>query len=480
MIEIDQDNKQYDEIFVSELPSEMLSCWNGKVHNQTLHFSTELQVNSISADSQGNYIFKSSPLFPEQTKDNSQFCVAYSREVIGESPKSFVEAFILQQSEEYNLSPSQPTSRSEENKLDESTHQIKMDHLENSSSILLNRKGRQNVTIPLKYTPSCIELCELGLSKEERPREQVTLLFTADCSEVHAYEVISSDSGESDHSDSIRLKECTRTLNNVESENTDEKNEFINHLFRTSNEMMGDAFMCRSSIISMRSYSFRESVDCPLHLLAMSCEDGSIRIIFYVAYREEVCPDEWNTRLDIIKVSELAVDGPITSLSFTVDHERRNIVKLLIGSIWGFCCFFDLNECDCTFSGPHNIANGFWNSKYSEEDAVTSLHHLGISNGFNKVLIGLFSGRVILLSSNTLTEDSMNTKQSDVPLSSNCIFHTLLPYPILAIQSLKPYDAIIPDIIVITRRTIHVFRSSVEKIVNDTKERIENVMRQYV
>jgi hypothetical protein len=56
MIEIDQDNKQYDEIFVSELPSEMLSCWNGKVHNQTLHFSTELQVNSISADSQGEIL----------------------------------------------------------------------------------------------------------------------------------------------------------------------------------------------------------------------------------------------------------------------------------------------------------------------------------------------------------------------------------------------------------------------------------------
>jgi hypothetical protein len=481
MIQMDQENKQYDEIFVSELPSEMISCWNGEVQNQTLHFSTELHLNSISADSKGEYVFKSSPIFQEQSNEDTQFCTGYSRKVIDESLKSYVEGYILQQSEINNVNPNQATSRSEDNKLDESTHQIRQDLLENGASILINGKDYQNTTIPLKYNPTCIELCEFDVSiGEDRPKEQVTLLFSADCSEVHAHEVVTENSDVSSDSNSIRLKECVRTFNNVESENGDEKNEFVSQLFRSSNEILTDAMLCKSSIISMTSYSLCKSTESPLHLLAMACEDGSIRIIFYAAYKEEVSPDEWSVRLDIIKTSDFAVDGPITSLSFTAYHKKGNSVKLLVGSIWGFCCFFDLNECDFTFSGPFEIAKGLWNSKYNEDDAVTSLRHLRISNGCDEILIGLFSGKVVLLSlSNNLTKDSMGAEQRDMILTSNCIFHTSLPYPILAIQTLMPHVALIPDIIIITRRSIHVFRSSIGKMVNDTKERIEILLHKY-
>jgi len=477
---IDQDKRQYDEIFVSELPSEMISCWNGNVYNQSLNFSSELHLNSISADSQGDYIFKSSPIFQKQTDEDTQFCSAYSRGVADETLKSCIEAYVVEQCEVNTLGPYQATSRSEDNKLDDSTHQIRSDVLETGSSILVKGKGHQNQTIPLKYTPTCIELCEFDLSTEETPREQVTLLFAAHCSEVHAYELVSSTSDASNDSYTMSLKECVRTMNDLESVHRDEKDEFTSQLFSSSNELLGDAMICRSSIISMSSYCLRRTVDTPIHLLAMSCEDGSIRIISYVACKEEISPDEWNIRLQILKASEFVVDGPITSLSFTVDHEERNIVKLLVGSIWGFCCFFDFNEIDCTFSGPFHIASGFWNSKYNEEDSVTALHRLRISNDWDEILIGLFSGRVILLSlSNVLIQDGMSAEQRDMFVRSKSIFHTLLPYPILSIQTILPHNAMAPDIIVITRRTIHVFRSSVEKMVNDAKERIDILLHKY-
>lgn len=496
---VEKNKNQYHEIYVAELPSDMISSWNGKgsIENGSscLYFSTELHLNSLFVDHDGQYTLNSTPIVQSKAPDLNIFCTSYSRLAIKESSASYMEAYIMEESSEWNDSSPNPISKSEELKLDDSLHQIKpIDNRDAYSSILIKKNvsyngmaSKMKESMQLKFRASCAELFETGLKKHNKVlAESATLLFVSDSSKIRAYnnsfkdgyQVQSSEPTEySFDSDSHPWKECaTTSMDELESSSPHLGNDFINRFIGNSDLTFGNPWHFSSPITLLHSCILQNGGTDPLNLLTASCEDGTIRIILFEAHISEASPNKWTMCLKGRSISEFVVDGPITSLSFAIDREKKfHDVKLLVGSIYGFGCIFEFDYSQKKFLGPFVIAGGFWNSMYNEEDAVTAVKYLKELQNGREILIGLFSGRMILLTQTYgfSDHDEFDIQQREQYLRSNYMFHVLLPYPVFSLQSMEPHHAFGCDIVVITRRTIHVYRSHIDKLVQDAREKVD-------
>jgi hypothetical protein len=219
--------------------------------------------------------------------------------------------------------------------------------------------------------------------------------------------------------------------------------------------------------------------------LAIGCQDGSIRIITYLPkcpWKDMKLEDDAYS-FELLNISECIIDGPIASLSFQSRKEdNTDRLVLFAGSICGFACSFAqrLQE-SATFEDPCAIVEGLWDARLEDEDSVLTIceFQCGTTQSGRVIALGLHSGRILLLTACNLDQSDIDIDDSMQPFESHpryeCVWHCTLPYPIHDIQA-SP-NAMFPKMVVYTRRSLHLFRSSPESIAEAALKRIEQLIQ---
>mmetsp|Transcript_3665 Transcript_3665/g.6940 ORF Transcript_3665/g.6940 Transcript_3665/m.6940 type:complete len:318 (+) Transcript_3665:165-1118(+) len=224
--------------------------------------------------------------------------------------------------------------------------------------------------------------------------------------------------------------------------------------------------------------------------LAMGGIDGTVRIVTFHFFHKTNNNDQHALELRVANTSQYVVDGPIASLSFQSSTTTKSRIILYAGSICGFACSFLQSVGDPTyFERPILVVDGLWNPKLEDDDAVLSVceFHYGGVESSKVIAIGTFSGRLLLfarkgqgrdhdvdtLSNDIILDDEHSHEQQ--PSQSHpglyCFCHCTLPYPIHNIHVHQ--SSLLPELIIFTRRSIHLFRCNVDTLADLTLERIK-------
>ena len=275
-----------------------------------------------------------------------------------------------------------------------------------------------------------------------------------------------------------------------------------------------------SPITAMSSFTQLNHLDRPyMNGLSIGCQDGSICIITFLSKfslkGEEQDDDDDDDgggghlkddaySFELLNISEYVLDGSITSLSFQCrqdDIHKTERLVLFAGSVCGFACSFLQKSMDSTaFEDPCPIVEGLWDAKLEDEDSVLTIceFQCGAVKGGRAIALGLYSGRVLLFTDckfNPAQEyeidshsQSHSHSQSDLDDSVHgfesypryeCFWHCNLPYPVHDIRASASPNELFPEMVICTRRTLHLFRSTPEFIAEATLERIEDLIAKY-
>lgn len=193
----------------------------------------------------------------------------------------------------------------------------------------------------------------------------------------------------------------------------------------------------------------------PTNYLAMGCQDGTIRV---VSYTYNINQSEHT--LTAVACSDLVVDGPIVTLDISAssmklapaDSSAVPKKTLVVGSLCGFACaFHQSGDADRPFDGPEEIISNLWCGRIGAEDGVLCVKSIcvgGRDRLHGCIAIGTYSGRVLVF-------EQSNDSSSGYKLHWSC--H--LPYPIHAISAADLDGDGVNEILVTTRRSLHVFSS---------------------
>ena len=119
-----------------------------------------------------------------------------------------------------------------------------------------------------------------------------------------------------------------------------------------------------------------------------------------------------------------------------------------------------------------------WDGKLDAEDAILAVHafQAPMISGFG-VAIGTYSGRVFLyeciLANDTFHSEALNTEENGI-FATNFKFDLLwqdqLPYPVHSISVADVDDDNLSEIVVTTRKSIHIFHFDYDDVANATKQ----------
>ena len=259
------------------------------------------------------------------------------------------------------------------------------------------------------------------------------------------------------------------------------------------------------------SITVRKSDLASIHTLSVGCQDGSIRIITYALANENGNEQEqeeredkhcennqlkdMHQRFEILNISNFVIDGPVSALSYSrnesIENEEVRLV-LFAGSVCGFACwFYQIPNCDdYEFQGAYPLIDGLWDNRLRDDDAVLSIREFqyGGVEGGSIVAIGLYSGRLLLFERRTegrSEDDNEDTKNPYMYFTDkrdsatfHCVWNCTLPYPIRDIQVVA--DGIFSDMVVCTKRSIHLLRSNPDFFGEAAFERVERLINQFV
>lgn len=264
-----------------------------------------------------------------------------------------------------------------------------------------------------------------------------------------------------------------------------------------------------SAITAIHTFVYwnSDNIEDSLLGLAMGGFDGTVRIVTFHFVSINVNHDNPSAtsddKLQVANTSQYIVDGPIASLSFqsftttspSILLNERMI--LYAGSICGFACSFSQSLEDPTrFERPILIVDGLWNPKLDDDDAVLTVcefQYGGVESSNNVIAIGTYSGRILLFAPAWGQGNVCNTLYDAIPdkeQKSNvekqqqqqqqqqelfCFWHCTLPYPIHSIHVHSP-NHLLPELIVFTRRSVHLFQCNVDTIADLTLERIDRML----
>ena len=190
----------------------------------------------------------------------------------------------------------------------------------------------------------------------------------------------------------------------------------------------------------------------PINYIAMGCQDGIVRVVSYT-YEQS---SQSEHKFTVVGSSDLVVDGPIVTLDISSRTRQMPVIAdssipqisctLVVGSLCGFACaFHQSGGAEQPFGLPEEIISNLWCGRIGAEDGVLCVK--SISKGTNTcVAIGTYSGRVLIF-------EPTGANTSKYKLYWSC--H--LPYPIHAISSADLDGDGLNEILVTTRRSIHVF-----------------------
>jgi hypothetical protein len=158
---------------------------------------------------------------------------------------------------------------------------------------------------------------------------------------------------------------------------------------------------------------------------------------------------------------------------------------LYAGSICGFACSFSQSvENPTYFDKPILVVDGLWNPKLDDDDAVLSMceFQYGGVESSKAIAIGTFSGRLLLFapkgqgyySASCDMDDEGHEDDNVQQQELYCFWHCTLPYPVHSIHVHS--NGLLPELIVFTRRSIHLFRCNLDTIADSTLERIDRVL----
>ena len=182
-----------------------------------------------------------------------------------------------------------------------------------------------------------------------------------------------------------------------------------------------------------------------IYYLAISCQDGTIRVITFSVYpTTHDSYSDMNLSYYIYNVSEMIEDGPIVAITLSVASEPKLLptILLTIGSMCGTTCQYHQSDPYLHFQGPDTIGWSLWNPSLDIEDAITAIEGFDIL-----VVVGTCSGRIYMFQ-----------KQRSSPLYIQTLEQNLY-YPIhsIVIQRLANDERSV-EMIVSTRKSVHLFR----------------------
>ena len=218
------------------------------------------------------------------------------------------------------------------------------------------------------------------------------------------------------------------------------------------------------------------------HTLGIACQDGTIKLVTWdrrseasgsdtgteheeTADKGDSKQNETSSRFQNITSRQVIVDGPLLGLQLELQPTDDSI-RVIVGSLCGYVCQLvqgiaddksttndDSETCQSKINlqEPAMIADGFWNPSIDMEDPVLAVHAHQ-----TYVFVGTLSGRCLVYTKNR----SVGNSGSLYYLSWEC----RLPYSIHGFEVLQSDHDSMWYLVVVTRRSAHVFRASQDPV----------------
>ena len=378
-------------------------------------------------------------------------------------------------------------------------------------------------SFPVSFCASTIELCHIEETQQGFDKDKAInfAIYVADNSEIKMYTLMLLEHHQMKISiencnEKFQIQENTLTPQNASSDLINQRSDdddFMSFLEQKPPGPVADKspLLFPSPITTMTSFVYMRSMNndlSPIYMLSVGCQDGSIRII---SYRTSTSPKEvvenrgendldsdaldssdrsQQLSFDVINISQFVIDGPISALSYSFhgrDHGETEKLTLFAGSLCGFACYFTQTEASngLQFDGAYPLIDGLWDARLSDEDGVLSIceFQYGGVDGGRIVALGMHSGRLLLFAnvkSQSLESpgDLNDSIEGSWAPSFYCFWHCTLQNPIRDIQAIE--NGLFSDMVVCTRRNIHLLRSNPDYIADATFERVEQLLHTFL
>mmetsp|Transcript_35616 Transcript_35616/g.72218 ORF Transcript_35616/g.72218 Transcript_35616/m.72218 type:complete len:572 (+) Transcript_35616:95-1810(+) len=237
-----------------------------------------------------------------------------------------------------------------------------------------------------------------------------------------------------------------------------------------------------------------ETKEAFINYLALGCQDGTIRVASFT------CERAFNGHaFTAVGNTDLVVDGPIVTLDLSVrlpkypttrdqDVTNHPRVDLVVGSLCGFvCAFHQVSGADQPFEGPEEVVSNLYCGRLGAEDGVLCVKSVaccGIQTGY-AIAVGTYSGRVLvfepILEASASTTGS-GTDEAEAITTAAVVGYRIywschLPYPVHGISAADVDGDGMAELLVTTRRSLHIFQASVDDAVEAAKKRIVDLCK---
>lgn len=346
-------------------------------------------------------------------------------------------------------------------------------------------------TLHLKFKPS--SLIELVLLDQDERRIPTCMLFVATGTSIKMFTlrptsemILSTDIISLVDNEIYLIEEADITPKEAtikKQASNESENDFILQLLQEKQSVPNLPLVSTSNITAMHTFvQVDRDKSSSIYGIAYGCQDGSIHI-----YTFEPRTNNELLSFDETCSSIFIVDGPISCLRFQSQiGQRSDRLQLFAGSLCGFACSFYQNIDNVhTFDEPIAIVEGLYDARLDEEDSITSILEFSCNSLEYEscIALGLYSGRLLfltkneLLDSDTFSDSTMRESGHSLTESGNlyqCIWFYHFPYPVYDIQTTS--STFFTNIIVFSRRCVHLFRSSPYSLAQTTLQKVEKML----
>lgn len=218
-------------------------------------------------------------------------------------------------------------------------------------------------------------------------------------------------------------------------------------------ELKEDVFSFDSPVMVMDALNSGERN----HLIAVGCQDGTVRVI---SFQQE--SNESSLSFTNVTAHTILVDGPIMALHLSLQQDKTT--HLVVGSMCGFVCRLEKKKDDGDWEGPWMVTQGLWDDSLDSEDAVLAVNML---SNEDIIALGTHSGQASVWQKRPAQD------------SYRLVWKCQLPYSIHGLSHASASITEQPVLLVTTRFTFHVFQRHVPKYCADTaKRRLQEMIAQ--
>jgi len=140
------------------------------------------------------------------------------------------------------------------------------------------------------------------------------------------------------------------------------------------------------------------------------------------------------------------------------------------------------------FDGAYPLIDGLWDARLNDEDGVLSIceFHYGGVDGGKIIALGTNSGRLLLFAKakNLGSSGDLSDRNhcGDISTTTNfyCVWHCNLQNPVCDIHGTTSRSGLMADMVVCTKRHVHLLRSNPHYIAEATFERVEQLLHKFL